>query len=1062
MSSKPKGKFKRDALLSNEANVQALWEKEKAFESDVNSEKESFMVTFPYPYSNGHLHIGHAFSLSKAMFRAQYERHMGKNVLFPFAFHCTGMPIQAAANKLKAEIEQFGIPPKFPEDEFPLEVMVKETVVGKKGKGKKSKLVAKTGTGLVRQWKILVKMVPEDEIPLFQDPLHWLHYFPPIGKEHLKHFGPGIDWRRSFITTEVNPYYDAFIRWQFNTLRKKGKVLSGKRNSVFSLLDGQVCADHDRSEGEGVGVQEYTLIKIKVLNSMDDSRHSKMNSLLKKHTNVYFVAATLRPETMYGQTNCFVLPTGEYGAYYVDVFDEVFVMSARSARGLSCQLYKPDVYYTKTFGEITCFETFNGTELLGLPLKAPNAKYDVVYTLPLLTISMSKGTGVVTSVPSDAPDDYVALQNLKSKPEFAKKYGITPNMLEVEVVPIIEIPGYGDTSAVYMCEQLKITSFNDKAKLAQAKDETYLKGFNFGIMQVGPFKGQKVCDAKPKVKQMMVDANQACIYYEPESKVVSRTGDVCVVASTFQWYLAYGEEKWQAKVANHITEDLNAYDPISLARYNHTIGWLKEWACTRQFGLGTHLPWDKDWVIESLSDSTIYMCFYTISHILQGPDNLNGDSLKSPSKVDPTHLTDEVFDYVFKNAPLPDTPIAKETLDAMQTSFRYWYPMNLRVSGKDLITNHLTMALYNHAAIWDDEPHLWPRGYYTNGHALVDGDKMSKSKGNFLILDQTVKEYTADATRLACADAGDSMDDANFTQETADSAILSLSNEKEWILEIIQHPSFRTTETNFMDQVLINEVNRLVNLTSQSFSKMQFREGLQRGWFEMLRARNEYRSWCEDSSLEMHKQTLHKWIHAIIILICPICPHWSENMWQLIGKQGLAVKAPWPVADQEDKPLTRKAAFLRDSIKTFRAQAKKAKKGTTQGTILLTDSYPEWKVTTLEWMQTLYTDSFTSDFMTILKTWVMTSFPDKKTAKFAMQFASWIKKEVEDVGPMAMDIQMPYDQKFILMQSRNYIEAQLKLKNIEIINIITDSHDHKIPDKIIQNVSPGRPYLWMH
>lgn len=243
---------------------------------------------------------------------------------------------------------------------------------------------------------------------------------------------------------------------------------------------------------------------------------------------------------------------------------------------------------------------------------------------------------------------------------------------------------------------------------------------------------------------------------------------------------------------------------------------------------------------------------------------------------------------------------------------------------------------------------------------------------------------------------------------------------------------------------------------------MQFREGLQRGWFEMLRARNEYRSWCEDSSLEMHKQTLHKWIHAIIILICPICPHWSENMWQLIGKQGLAVKAPWPVADQEDKPLTRKAAFLRDSIKTFRAQAKKAKKGTTQGTILLTDSYPEWKVTTLEWMQTLYTDSFTSDFMTILKTWVMTSFPDKKTAKFAMQFASWIKKEVEDVGPMAMDIQMPYDQKFILMQSRNYIEAQLKLKNIEIINIITDSHDHKIPDKIIQNVSPGRPYLWMH
>ena len=70
-----------------------------AFEVNPDSTKESFMVTFPYPYSNGHLHIGHAFSLTKAIFRAQFERHQGKNVLFPFAFHCTGMPIQAVSSK---------------------------------------------------------------------------------------------------------------------------------------------------------------------------------------------------------------------------------------------------------------------------------------------------------------------------------------------------------------------------------------------------------------------------------------------------------------------------------------------------------------------------------------------------------------------------------------------------------------------------------------------------------------------------------------------------------------------------------------------------------------------------------------------------------------------------------------------------------------------------------------------------------------------------------------------------------------------------------------------------
>ena len=50
--------------------------------------------------------------------------------------------------------------------------------------------------------------------------------------------------------------------------------------------------------------------------------------------------------------------------------------------------------------------------------------------------------------------------------------------------------------------------------------------------------------------------------------------------------------------------------------------------------------------------------------------------------------------------------------------------MDLRCSAKDLIKNHLTMALYNHVAIWDD-PKFWPQAYYCNGYILVEGEKMS-------------------------------------------------------------------------------------------------------------------------------------------------------------------------------------------------------------------------------------------------------------------------------------------------------------------------------------------------
>lgn len=83
-----------------------MWEEEKVFEADPEDGREKYLVTFPYPYMNGRLHLGHAFTITKADFMAGFQRLLGKNTLFPFAFHCTGMPIQAAANTLRRELEE--------------------------------------------------------------------------------------------------------------------------------------------------------------------------------------------------------------------------------------------------------------------------------------------------------------------------------------------------------------------------------------------------------------------------------------------------------------------------------------------------------------------------------------------------------------------------------------------------------------------------------------------------------------------------------------------------------------------------------------------------------------------------------------------------------------------------------------------------------------------------------------------------------------------------------------------------------------------------------------------
>ena len=110
----------------------------------------------------------------------------------------------------------------------------------------------------------------------------------------------------------------------------------------------------------------------------------------------------------------------------------------------------------------------------------------------------------------------------------------------------------------------------------------------------------------------------------------------------------------------------------------------------------------------------------------------------------------------------------------MRKEFQFWYPLDLRISGKDLVPNHLTYFLYNHTTMWDKEPEKWPKGVRANGHLLLNGEKMSKSTGNFMTLTEAIGKFSADGMRMALADAGDSVEDANFVVTMAEASILKL------------------------------------------------------------------------------------------------------------------------------------------------------------------------------------------------------------------------------------------------------------------------------------------------
>ncbi|HXX55700.1 MAG TPA: leucine--tRNA ligase [Methanoregula sp.] len=689
-----------------------------------------------------------------------------------------------------------------------------------------SKRIANRDEKTIRLYRDLYK-VPQNVLEEFTNPLTIVRHFAAEYQRVMTACGLSIDWRRRFIT--VDPTYSKFIEWQWKHLYEAGHVIKGAHPVRYCTVDENPVGDHDLLEGDKAEVIKFTLVMF-------------------RYGEAFIPTATLRPETIHGVTNLWANPNVTYVKALVD--GKAWIVSREAADKLALQDHTVEIK-----------EEILGKDLIDKKVSHPLS--GEVPILPADFVDPDMATGMVMSVPAHAPFDYIALRDLQQKGKYK----------DIKPIPLITVEGYGKVPAQDAVEKAGIANQMD-SRMDALTQEIYSAEFSKGKL-FKEFGGKPVRVARDEVAALMAEKYDSVVMYEFDIRpVVCRCGNrVKVKILHDQWFLKYSDPAWKKQVSDQLA-DMALVPPEVRVEFDRTVDWLKDWACTRRVGLGTRFPWDTQQLIEPLSDSTIYMAYYTIAHKIRD--------------MDPKLLTPEVFDYIFlgkKSDGLPE----KKKLDAMREEFLFWYPYDFRFSAKDLISNHLTFQLFHHVTIFPKDK--LPKGMVVFGMGLLNGAKMSSSKGNVFLLEDAVNEFGADTVRMFLMGSAEPWQDFDWRNEL----VLSTRKQIERFYTTVMEAKGAAGEPHDIDRWLISRLQEHIAKTTTALGNFQTRQALQEASFGIETDLKWYRRRlpedCDGS------RELHALCSAWVRLLAPFIPFTGEKLWKELAGEGLVSFAPWPVAD---------------------------------------------------------------------------------------------------------------------------------------------------------------------
>ncbi len=969
-----------DEIRKIEKKWQKKWQEDQIFVGKIDHSRPKWFITVPYPYASGAFHLGHARTYNLGDIYARFKRQRGYNVFYPMAWHITGTPVLSVSWTIKNNEEK----------------------------------AWETYRDYVGIYEDDPKKIDEI-VGTFVEPQNVANFFSSTILQDFLNLGFSIDDTRQFTTGD--PDYNKFIEWQYGILNEKNYITKGSYPILWCVNDKNAVGEDDIQDGDLLKVEVSEFVGIKF----------KLNS------GTALVAATLRPETIFGATNVWIHPEAIYNEIMID--GEKWIVSEEATMKLSEQEHTIEI-----------IRELKGKELVNEEVTVPITNWKIpIY--PAMFVDTDHATGVVYSVPAHAPYDYAALVDLQNDDETIENYNLVRDSLS-KIIPIslIEVKGYGEFPAVELCEKLGVQSQKDREELEKATQTIYKDEFYSGIMKdnTGDFKGLKVEQAKDAVAEKLEKVNLATTIYEASERSFCRCGGQVIVAVLQdQYFLNYGDSEWKEQ-AFYALKNMEIIPEKYRQAFENTFHWLDKRPCVRKRGLGTEFPLTKGegWIIESLSDSVIYMSYYTIVRTIR------------QNNIKPEQLKPELFDFIFRDKGKVEeiielTGISKDLLIEMKDSFEYWYPNDFRHTAIGHLSNHLSFAIYHHVAIFPEK--YWMQTISISEMLNRFGQKMGKSKGNVIAMGHIPRKYSVDLTRLHLASVATVDTVLDWREDEVNFAKQRLRKFWEYATSVTKISKISEEDFSFPSKVLISSVKTNLKKAIERIENFNARDFVLDGFYSNVRAIDEYQKIAQHLPEKERNTILREIIEKIIATMSPVIPHICEELNERMGdKEYNSLKQiPDIVISYQDELYALEAKFMANLIEDIEQIVKLVKTKPKKIHIYIN---AEWKNELYKIAQEIFEDEAfkISKMMNAVK-------ENSKLSKYMKDIANEAKLMTKDPTIFRIEMLSSKEQEEAIMGYKEFIIRTFD--KAEVLIHLADEKDIYDPQNKAQKARPMKPAL---